>query len=382
MLNRLKEMRQKLGLSRPQMAEFVDMPLNSYIKLERDYMKYNPGFNTIAHVADKLGVSIDYLTGRLTEFATTVDYVDNWHEQFKSVIDLTENGTRTENMDAFFERTTIEKYPYNLLRDIFSYQEMLESSAISSVFFEKLEELLDQLPPRDRHIIRNRYLVRSTLKRIALNYNLSHEGVRQIIADTLFKLKQDLTPFIFDPEGKIEKLTKQAKNLEAECRAKNTKQLVKPRYQILATSLKDTGLSNRTINSFYNVDCPNVIDVVLYIVHKDINRIPNLGYRSQMELFEFLKAKQLISQELDLGEKHIIKKIRESLRKKLQRLENFAVFRSGSETRVESIPEAHILETNYKPVSSQTTDYAPHSLQHKRITKQYSRDTIVYEYTL
>ena len=83
MLNRLKEMRQKLGLSRPQMAELVDMPLNSYIKLERDYMKYNPEFNTIAHVADKLGVSIDYLTGRLTEFATTVDYVDNWHKQFK-----------------------------------------------------------------------------------------------------------------------------------------------------------------------------------------------------------------------------------------------------------------------------------------------------------
>lgn len=382
MLNRLKEMRQKLGLSRPQMAELVDMPLNSYIKLERDYMKYNPGFNTIAHVADKLGVSIDYLTGRLTEFATTVDYVDNWHEQFKSVIDLTENGTRTENMDAFFERTTIEKYPYNLLRDIFSYQEMLESSAISSVFFEKLEELLDQLPPRDRHIIRNRYLVRSTLKRIALNYNLSHEGVRQIITDTLFKLKQELTPFIFDPNEKIEKLTKQAKNLEAECRAKNTKQLVKPRYKILATSLKETPLSNRTINALYNIGCPNVIDVVLYIIYKNIENVPNLGYRSKIELFEFLKTENLISQKYDLGEKHITNKIRESLRNKLKHLDDFAIFRSGSETRVESIPEAHLLETNYKPVSSQITDYAPDSINHKRITKQYSKDTIVYEYKL
>ena len=45
MANRLKELRLELGLSQPDMAKYVGLSVNSYLKLERDFLKYNPSLN-------------------------------------------------------------------------------------------------------------------------------------------------------------------------------------------------------------------------------------------------------------------------------------------------------------------------------------------------
>lgn len=94
MANRLKELRLELGLSQPDMAKYVGLSVNSYLKLERDFLKYNPSLNSILKIADKLGVSVDYLTERQTEFAARPDYIDAWHQQFLARVDLTKNRTQ------------------------------------------------------------------------------------------------------------------------------------------------------------------------------------------------------------------------------------------------------------------------------------------------
>ena len=44
MANRLKELRLELGLSQPDMAEYVDLSINSYLKLERDFILVSIAF--------------------------------------------------------------------------------------------------------------------------------------------------------------------------------------------------------------------------------------------------------------------------------------------------------------------------------------------------
>ena len=152
MTNRLKELRLELGLSQPDMAKYVGLSINSYLKLERDFMKYNPSLNSVLKIADKLGVSVDYLTERQTEFAARPDYIDAWHQQFLARVDLTKNRTQKKNMEDIAEEATLTRYPYNLLGDIFKYNDLHETSAVSEAFFVQLERIIDQIPQRDRQI--------------------------------------------------------------------------------------------------------------------------------------------------------------------------------------------------------------------------------------
>lgn len=376
MANRLKELRLELGLSQPDMAEYVGLSINSYLKLERDFMKFNPSLNSVLKIADKLGVSVDYLTERQTEFAARPDYIDAWHQQFLARVDLTKNRTQKKNMEDIAEEATLTRYPYNLLGDIFKYNDLHETSAVSEAFFVQLERIIDQIPQRDRQIIRERYLIGNTFEKISKKHNTSRQRVQQIVTDRLVEIRHELTPFLFDPTQKVEKLMKLAEELESRCNELDDVSTLDPIYKLLGRDLLSMHLSNRTTNALKNAGCEHLIDIVLLIAHKDIRNVRNLGNASKQEVYDYLVTNKLLPDDLDFDGKFIDKIILLKMQETLEKLDDFAISRSKDATVVETINQARLRDSEYTLINTTVTHYG----QSKRITKDYSNGAVIHEY--
>lgn len=378
MANRLKELRLELGLSQPDMAKYVGLSVNSYLKLERDFLKYNPSLNSILKIADKLGVSVDYLTERQTEFAARPDYIDAWHQQFLARINLTKNRTQKKNMEDIFEEATLTRYPYNLLGAIFKYNDLHETSAVSEAFFVQLERIIDQIPQRDRQIIRERYLIGNTFEKISKKHNTSRQRVQQIVTERLVEIRHELTPFLFDPTQKVEKLMKLAEELESRCNELDDTSTLDPIYKLLGRDLRAMHFSNRTTNALMNAGCEHLIDIVLLIAHKDIRNVRNLGNASRQEVYDYLVTQKLLPDDLDFDSKFIDKRIRLKMQETLEKLDDFAISCSKDATVVETINQTRLRDSEYTLINTTVTHYD----QSKRITKDYSNGAIIHEYKL
>ena len=378
MANRLKELRLELGLSQPDMAKYVGLSINSYLKLERDFLKYNPSLNSVLKIADKLGVSVDYLTERQTEFAARPDYIDAWHQQFLARVDLTKNRTQKKDMEDIVEEATLTRYPYNLLGDIFKYNDLHETSAVSEAFFVQLERIIDQIPQRDRQIIRERYLIGNTFEKISKKHNTSRQRVQQIVMERLFEIRNELTPFLFDPTQKVEKLMKLAEELESRCNELDDAGTLDPIYKLLGRDILAMHLSNRTTNALMNAGCEHLIDIVLLIAHKDIRNVRNLGNASRQEVYDYLVTQKLLPDDLDFDGKFIDKLIRFNMQETLEKLDDFAISCAKDSTVVETINQAQLRASEYTPINTTVTNYD----QSKRITKDYSNGAVINEYKL
>lgn len=376
MTNRLKELRLELGLSQPDMAKYVGLSINSYLKLERDFMKFNPSLNSILKIADKLGVSVDYLTERQTEFAARPDYIDAWHQQFLARVDLTKNRTQKKNMEDIVEEATLTRYPYNLLGDIFKYNDLHETSAVSEAFFIQLERIIDQIPQRDRQIIRERYLIGNTFEKISKKHNTSRQRVQQIVTERLVEIRHKLTPFLYDPEQKVEQLMKLAEELESRCNELDDASTIDPIYKLLGRNLLSMHLSNRTTNALMNAGCEHLIDIVLLIAHKDIRNVRNLGNASRQEVYDYLVTNKLLPDDLDFDSKFIDKIILLKMQERLEKLDDFAISCSKDATVVETINQARLRDSEYTLTNTTVTHYD----QSKRITKDYSNGAVIHEY--
>ena len=378
MANRLKDLRLELGLSQPDMAEYVGLSVNSYLKLERDFMKFNPSLNSVLKIADKLGVSVDYLTERQTEFAARPDYIDAWHQQFLARVNLTKNRTQKKNMADIAEEATLTRYPYNLLSDIFKYNDLHETSAVSEAFFVQLERIINQIPQRDRQIIRERYLIGNTFEKISKKHNTSRQRVQQIVHERLMEIRHELTPFLFDPEQKVERLMKLAEELESRCNELDDTSTIDPIYKLLGRNLLSMHLSNRTTNALMNAGCEHLIDIVLLIAHKDIRAVRNLGNASKREVYNYLATNKLLPKDLDFDSKYIDKIILLKMQETLEKLDDFAISCSKDSTVVETINQARLRDSEYTLINTTVTHYD----QSKRITKDYSNGAVIHEYKL
>ena len=376
MANRLKELRLELGLSQPDMAKYVGLSVNSYLKLERDFLKYNPSLNSILKIADKLGVSVDYLTERQTEFAARPDYIDAWHQQFLARVNLTKNRTQKKNMANIAEEATLTRYPYNLLSDIFKYNDLHETSAVSEAFFVQLERIINQIPQRDRQIIRERYLIGNTFEKISKKHNTSRQRVQQIVHERLMEIRHELTPFLFDPEQKVERLMKLAEELESRCNELDDTSTIDPIYKFLGRNVLSIHLSNRTTNALMNAGCEHLIDIVLLIAHKDIRAVRNLGNASKREVYNYLATNKLLPKDLDFDSKYIDKIILLKMQETLEKLDDFAISCSKDTTVVETINQARLRDSEYTLTNTTVTSYD----QSKRITKDYSNGAVIHEY--
>lgn len=376
MANRLKELRLELGLSQPDMAEYVGLSINSYLKLERDFMKFNPSLNSVLKIADKLGVSVDYLTERQTEFAARPDYIDAWHQQFLARVNITKNRTQKKNMADIAEEATLTRYPYNLLSDIFKYNDLHETSAVSEAFFVQLERIINQIPQRDRQIIRERYLIGNTFEKISKKHNTSRQRVQQIVHERLMEIRHELTPFLFDPEQKVERLMKLAEELESRCNELDDTSTIDPIYKLLGRNLLSMHLSNRTTNALMNAGCEHLIDIILLIAHKDIRAVRNLGNTSKREVYNYLATNKLLPKDLDFDSKYIDKIILLKMQETLEKLDDFAISCSKDTTVVETINQARLRDSEYTLTNTTVTSYD----QSKRITKDYSNGAVIHEY--
>ena len=376
MANRLKELRLELGLSQPDMAKYVGLSINSYLKLERDFMKFNPSLNSVLKIADKLGVSVDYLTERQTEFATRPAYIDAWHQQFLARINLTKNQTQKKDMEDIVEEATLTRYPYNLLGDIFKYNDLHETSAVSEAFFVQLERIIDQIPQRDRQIIRERYLIGNTFEKISKKHNTSRQRVQQIVTERLVEIRHELTPFLFDPKQKVERLMKLAEELESRCNELDDTSTLDPIYKLLGRDLLAMHLSNRTTNALMNAGCEHLIDIGLLIAHKDIRNVRNLGKSSKREVYDYLVTNKLLPDDLDFDGKFIDKIILLEMQETLEKLNDFAISCLKDATVIETINQARLRESEYTLVNTTVTNYD----QSKRITKDYSNGAVIREY--
>lgn len=376
MANRLKELRLELGLSQPDMAEYVGLSINSYLKLERDFMKFNPSLNSVLKIADKLGVSVDYLTERQTEFAARPDYIDAWHQQFLARVNITKNRTQKKNMADIAEEATLTRYPYNLLSDIFKYNDLHETSAVSEAFFVQLERIINQIPQRDRQIIRERYLIGNTFEKISKKHNTSRQRVQQIVHERLMEIRHELTPFLFDPEQKVERLMKLAEELESRCNELDDTSTIDPIYKLLGRNLLSMHLSNRTTNALMNAGCEHLIDIILLIAHKDIRAVRNLGNASKREVYNYLATNKLLPKDLDFDSKYIDKIILLKMQETLEKLDDFAISCSKDTTVVETINQARLRDSEYTLTNTTVTSYD----QSKRITKDYSNGAVIHEY--
>lgn len=376
MANRLKELRLELGLSQPDMAKYVGLSINSYLKLERDFLKYNPSLNSVLKIADKLGVSVDYLTERQTEFAAKPDYIDAWHQQFLARVDLTKNRTQKKNMEDIVEEVTLTRYPYNLLGDIFKYNDLHETSAVSEAFFAQLERIIDQIPQRDRQIIRERYLIGNTFEKISKKHNTSRQRVQQIVHERLMEIRNELTPFLFDPTQKVEKLMKLAEELESRCNELDDTSTLDPIYKLFGRNLLSMHLSNRTTNALMNAGCEHLIDIVLLIAHKDIRNVRNLGSASKREVYNYLVTNKLLPDGLDFDSKFIDKTILFKMQEMLEKIDDFAISCSNDSIVVETINQAQLRASEYNLINTTVAHYG----QSKRITKDYSNGAVIHEY--
>ena len=59
----LRKQREKLSFSQDQLARKANIPYSTYLKIESGYTP-NPSIQTIANIAEALGVTVDSLIGR------------------------------------------------------------------------------------------------------------------------------------------------------------------------------------------------------------------------------------------------------------------------------------------------------------------------------
>jgi transcriptional regulator with XRE-family HTH domain len=65
--NRLKELREKRGLSQEKLSEELDIPRSTLARYENGYQDVLPRKQRIYEIADYFGVTVDYLIGRTDE---------------------------------------------------------------------------------------------------------------------------------------------------------------------------------------------------------------------------------------------------------------------------------------------------------------------------
>lgn len=81
--DKLRKERESLGLKQKEMALKLNLPTNTYNGYETG--KRTPSLDVTAHIADALGVSVDYLLGRTTK--NSVNATEKNKESFNNAQD-------------------------------------------------------------------------------------------------------------------------------------------------------------------------------------------------------------------------------------------------------------------------------------------------------
>ncbi|WP_191973573.1 helix-turn-helix domain-containing protein [Paraclostridium bifermentans] len=98
--DRLRAERESLGLLQKEMAEKLNLPTNTYNGYETG--KRSPSLEITSTIAEKLGVSVDYLLGN-----TNIKNFEDYPEDVKRVVELLLNADKSK---AIFLRKILEEF--------------------------------------------------------------------------------------------------------------------------------------------------------------------------------------------------------------------------------------------------------------------------------
>lgn len=193
--------------------------------------------------------------------------------------------------------TMSEPYPYNLLCEIFGYEDTAEKIEpkhdIPADFYGSMEYMLATLSPRERDILHLRYVHHMTLPDIAAKYNVTRERIRQIEAKAIRKLRHP-TRLRYITTG-IQNIIHQERESGyrmglADGRADSAAEA--PRKddeggRISSCKIEDLNLSVRTFNCLKRAGYDTVADIIA-ADHDKLMKIRNFGICCLYELCDKL----------------------------------------------------------------------------------------------
>ena len=181
---RIKELREKLGFTQPELAEKIGLSLSSIRFYELG--KVDPSLETICKMADYFQVSVDYLLNRADEKDDDVDLKD---------LQCMEYNMYLKDYKKYAAGNIVEfpkykpMYPYNLLTAV---SNELWDEALTEDQENGLAYAISKLSTREQTCIIHYFKEEKNLEQCGRIYNVTRERVRQILAKALRKLRNPI----------------------------------------------------------------------------------------------------------------------------------------------------------------------------------------------
>lgn len=183
---------------------------------------------------------------------------------------------------------------------------------------DELESVLDSLSEREQKVLKLRFQEKMTLQNCVPIIGISRERVRQIEAKALRLLrhparirklqtisKAEHYEVIKAKDEKYEELALEYENLkkaylagvQPEEFSEFTTGMVE-KARLLNTEIEELGFSYRSYNCLKRANI-NTVEDIINITFKDLNKIRNLGKKSQVEILDALESHGLKLKEED-----------------------------------------------------------------------------------
>ena len=182
---RLQKLIEKSQLTWDQTATATNIPVATL----RSYTKGNiPSFTNIVKLADFFAVPLDFLAGRCSE-ETANNILDNYNEYFmqlrRAPYEAYLKGRRRKELPSKNETDGEEPWPYNLIDTVLP--EPL-SFILREENIKGLEQAIGTLTEREEAVLLMYYRDGNTIEKIADQFDVTRERIRQIMHRGLRKL--------------------------------------------------------------------------------------------------------------------------------------------------------------------------------------------------
>lgn len=285
-IQNIKDFMSKTNMSITSLCKGIGIADSTLRGMLRGTVKLN--LDTLIAIADYFAVPLDVLVGRCTQEQydnILKDYNIRFMELRRAPYESYVIGRLKSKLldhNFYIENPYESPYPYNLIEDA--------TGEICDIVIEEdnekgLEYSLSLLTDKQKEVMLLYYKDGKTYEQIGNLYNITREGIRQIINKALRTIRSPrcLHRIFYGYNAYNNKL----------------KEIPIPTTDILDTSIMDMNLSNRSYNCLQKVSISNLRDIVKSYKNGDLKNIYSLGEKSYNEIIqascEMLGVKDLAS---------------------------------------------------------------------------------------
>lgn len=275
-----------------------------------------PGIRALAEISDYFGLSLDYLTGRISDEAAEKQE-QGFGPYYMGLRRMDyEKGLRTGKIHLRVFGKPIAPWPYNLTDEILVKTEGNEDGTgflLSEDQEAGLDKAISLLNEREQRMVYAHYRDGDTLAEIAEREGVHTERARQIIAKAVRKLRHPSRRnfLIYGVAGKncLDSLKRERSKLSDEVLAlrlerdglaeeigelSDRKQEREQKLQEIDTekqtdSLEEMNLSVRSYNCLKRAGCNKLGDVLALVQDGRLMRVRNMGRKSAEEVTRVLR---------------------------------------------------------------------------------------------